>query len=50
MYPLFSYLCDGFYNRGINPLSFLRGLLHAHTVIHFVYSLEVHLFKQIVFN
>ncbi len=50
MYHLFFYLCDGFYNRGINPLSFLRGSLRAHTIIHFLYSLEVHLFDQIVFN
>ncbi len=35
MYPLFFiYLCDGFYNRGINHLSFLRGSLRAHTMIH----------------
>ncbi len=34
MYPLFFYLCDGFYNRGINHLSFSRGSLHAHTIIH----------------
>ncbi len=50
MYPLFFYLCDGFYNRGINHLSFSRGSLRAHTIIHFEYSLEVHLFDQIVFN
>ncbi len=35
MYPLFFfYLCDGFYNRGINHLSFSRGSLRAHTMIH----------------
>ncbi len=50
MYPLFFYLCDGFYNRGINYLSFSRGSLRAHTIIHIKYSLEVHLFDQIVLN
>ncbi len=33
MYPFFFYLCDGFYNRGINHLSFSRGSLRAHTII-----------------
>ncbi len=31
---VFFYLCDGFYNRGINHLSFSRGSLGAHTIIH----------------
>ncbi len=48
MYPLFFYLCDGFYNCGINHLSFSRGSLRAHTIIHIQYSLEVHLLDQIV--
>ncbi len=33
-----------------NHLSFSRGTLRAHTIIIFLYSLEVHLFDQIVFN
>ncbi len=50
MYPLFFYLFVGLYHHGINHLSFSRGLLRAHTIIHILYSLEVHLFDQIVFN
>ncbi len=33
---VFFYLCDGFYNRGINHLSFSRGSLRAHTMIHLI--------------
>ncbi len=40
----------GMHHHGINHLSFSRGSLHAHTIIHFWYSLEVHLFDQIDFN
>ncbi len=47
---LVFYLCDGFYNRGINHLSFSRGSLRAHTIILFNIVLDVHLFDQIVFN
>ncbi len=35
MYPLFFYLCVGLYHHGINHLSFSRGSLRAHTIIHF---------------
>ncbi len=34
MYPLFFYLCDGFYNCGINHLSFSRGSLRARPTFH----------------
>ncbi len=44
------FLCVGLYHRGINHLSFSRGSLRVHTIINFLYSLEVHLFDQIVFN
>ncbi len=49
MCPLFFYLCVGLYLYGINHMSLSRGSLPAHTIVHFVYSLEVHLFNQIVF-
>ncbi len=39
-----------FTRRGINHLSFSRDSLRARTIIHILYSLEVHLFDQIVFN
>ncbi len=48
MYPLFFfYLCDGFYNRGINHLSFSRGSLRAHTMMHNIvwrYTYSIRLF------
>ncbi len=49
MYPLFFYLCVGLYHHGINHLSLSRGTLRAHKIIHFEYSLEVHVFDQIIF-
>ncbi len=49
MYPLI-HLCVGLYHRGINHLSFSRGSLRALTIIKILYSLEVHLFHQIVLN
>ncbi len=48
--PCFFYLCVGLHHRGMNHLSFSRGSLRAHTIIHIKYSLEVHLFDQSVFN
>ncbi len=48
---VFIYLCDGFYNRGINHLSFSRGSLRAHTIIllnivwRYTYSIRLFLIE-----
>ncbi len=47
---LVFFIYVGLYHHGINHLSFSRGSLRAHTIINFLFSLEVHLFDQIVFN